>query len=120
MDLLTGINQLSEVIKETEEYKNYKEAKDNFEKDPEARALLNDFKKAKSELAILKDGKFDGVKKQQKKVDKLSKKVLNKKEIQEYLKAKKEYQKLVEKVDTVLSDKIDFPVRKPEKKSCCR
>ena len=119
MDLLTGINQLSQAVKESEEYKNYKKAKNDFEKDPQARGILNDFKKAKSELAILKDGGFDGVKKQQKKVDKLSKKVLDKKEIQDYLKAKKEYQKLVEKIATVLSDKIDFPVHKPKNKSCC-
>ena len=119
MNLLEGINKLSDAIKETKEYKNYKEAKDNFEEDPEARGLLNDFKKAKSELAILKDGGFDGVEKQQKKVDKLSNQVLDNKEIQEYLKAKKNYQQLVEQVAATLSDKIDFPVHKPKKKSCC-
>ena len=119
MDLLTGINQLSEAIEETEEYKNYKKAKENFQDNPQAGELLNDFKKAKSELAILREGGFDGVKKQQKKVDKLSNQVLDNKEIQEYLKAKKNYQQLVEQVAATLSDKIDFPVHKPKKKSCC-
>ena len=119
MNLLTEINNLSDAIKETEEYQSYKEAKDNFENSPESRGLLNDFKKAKSELAILKDGGFSGVERQQKKVDKLSNQVLDNKEIQEYLRSKKNYQKLVGQIAATLSDKIDFPVHKPKKKSCC-
>lgn len=120
MDLVQKINELAKAIKETEQYKNYKKAKDKFEEDPEARGLLNEFKKAKSELAILNDGGFDGVEKQRKKVSNLSTKVLEKEEIQKYMKRRKEYQNLVEQVAATLSDKIDFPVNKPKKKSCCR
>lgn len=119
MNLVEKIDELAEAIKETEQYKNYKEAKDNFEEDSQARGLLNEFKKAKSELAILNDGDFNGVEKQRKKVSKLSNQVLEKEEIQEYMKAKKAYKNLVDQVAASLSDKINFPVHKPEKKSCC-
>ncbi len=119
MNLTKKTDELAVAVKETNQYKNYKRAKENFEKNPESRNLLNNFKKAKSELAILKDGGFDGVEEQQKKVDKLSNRVLNNEEIQEYLKTKKNYQQLVEQIAAALSHKIDFPVNMPKKTSCC-
>ena len=119
MDLAEKIDELAESIKETNQYKNYKKAKDSFEDDSEARGLLNDFQEAKSELAILNDGGFGGSEKQRKKVRKLANEVLDNEDIQEYMKAKKEYQKLVDQIAATLRDKIDFPVHKPKKKSCC-
>ena len=119
MDLVKKINELAKAVKETDQYKNYKQAKYSFEDNPEARGLLNDFQEAKSELAILNDGGFEGIESQRKKVKRLSNKVLDNKEIQDYMKAKKEYQNLVDQIAATLSDKIDFPVHKPKKKSCC-
>lgn len=119
MNLVEKIDELAKTVKETNKYKNYKQAKDSFEEDSEARGLLNDFQEAKSELAILSDGGFEGVEKQRKKVKRLSNEVLDNEEIQQFMKAKKEYQKLVDQIAATLSDKIDFPVHKPKKKSCC-
>ena len=120
MDLVKKIDELADTIKETDQFKTCKETKGKFEKDSKAGELLNSFQNAKGELAILKDGNFDGVDEQKKKVNRLSNQVLDNKEIQEYLRAKKNYQQLVEQVAARLSEKIDFPVHKPKKKYCCR
>jgi len=119
MNLEEKITELVDSVKKTSKYKNYKKAKKDFENDPEAVKILKNFQKAKSELAILKQGNFEGIKEQEKKVKELADKVLAKDEIQNYMKSRKQYKELVEEIAVSISEGIDFPIKLPEKKSCC-
>ncbi len=119
MSISEKVKELSEEIRKTEKFKKYQEARVNFEKDQQARSLLENFQKAKAELAILREGRFDGVAEQHKKTEKLSREVLKNKTIENYMKARKEYEGLVGELAVAISKGIDFPIRLPEKKSRC-
>ncbi len=119
MQITEKVKELSEEIKKTESFKKYQESKKIFEQDNGARNLLNNFQEAKNELMILKQGGFDGVEEQAKKTKKLSLEVLKNKTIQDYIEARKNYSRLVEDLAVAISEEIDFPIKLPEKKSCC-
>ncbi len=119
MDINKKTEELVRAIRKTSQFKEYMKAKKEFEENKEARMLLNDFQKAKSELAILIEGNFSGIEDQRKKVDKLSNKVLNNKTIGNYVKSKENYRELVEKLALVIGKGIEFPINTPKKKSCC-
>ncbi len=120
MEISKKIEDLAEEIKKTEKFKKYRKSKTDFENSQESRNLLNNFQEAKAELSILRSGAFDGVEGQSKKVEKLSNQVLKDKKIQKYKKARSQYKELVEGLAVAISKEIDFPIKLPEKKSCCR
>ena len=64
MNIYNTINQLSKEIKETEEYINFKEAKQAINLEPEFKIKISEFEKARYEeqLNTMQTGKTDGEK----------------------------------------------------------
>ena len=119
MSVSEKIEELSEEIKNTKRYKAYKETKEAFQKDENAKSLLERFQRVKGEVAIWEEQGFEGLRDKHKEEERLSREVLKNKTIQDYMKARTEYEKMVEELAVAISTEIDFPIKMPEKKSCC-
>ncbi len=119
MSVSEKIEELSEEVRSTKKYIAYKEAKKRFDEDKEARELLERFQKIKGEIAILEEQSLEGLTEKKKEEERISGEVLRNKTIQDYMKARKSYQEMVEGLAVALSSQINFPIKLPEKKSCC-
>ncbi len=119
MQITEKIKELSQEIKKTDRFKKYQESKKIFEQDTQARNLLNSFQEAKNELAILQQGRFEGAEEQREKTEQLSLQVLENKTIQDYMQARNQFNELMEELAVAISEELDFPIKLPEKKSCC-
>ncbi len=114
-DLKEKIEDFTNTIKESKEFKDYYKAKEEFEKDKDANELFKNFQKAQQELSILIHGKFDGEEKQRKEVEKLFNKVKENKKINNWLETQKKLQILIGKITIEISNSLKFPFSLPSK-----
>ena len=113
------INELSEEILQTKEFKDFEKAEKEFQQDKEAKKLFDEFQKAQQTLAILQQGNFSKEEKQREKTKELLGKVKQDKKITNWLQKRREFEILTGEIATIISKKINFPLTMPKKCGGC-
>jgi cell fate (sporulation/competence/biofilm development) regulator YlbF (YheA/YmcA/DUF963 family) len=105
-------------VEDTKECRDFKAAAEVYGRDNEAQKLLNDFRMAQQELAILRDGDFSGVEERERKLEKLLDEVRKNEAINNWVDAQKKLAVLTGGLATAITNSIGFPFTLPPKKSC--
>ena len=106
MNIYYTINQLSKEIKETEEYINFKEAKQAINLEPEFKIKISEFEKARYEeqLNTIQTGKTDN--KKMEKIQNLYKELIQIPEIQKYFDAEFKFNVLLGDINKTISEAV--------------
>ena len=118
-DLNEKIQELSKIILQTEEFKNYEKAAREFKENAKSEKLFLDFEKAQQKLAILQQGDFPEKDKQKEKVEKLIIEVKKDKRITNWLQKRRELEILTGEIAKVISKNINFPLTLPSRCGSC-
>ncbi len=113
------IKELSEAIKESSEFKEHQIAWEGYNNNPEAQSLWQEFQESRQNLIILREGSFSGQEEEKARFEDLLKKVKANKDLNHYLKSKKELDLFLSSLARDLSDDIGFEFIPSRKKSCC-
>ena len=106
MNIYDTINQLSKVIKETEEYINFKEAKQAINLEPEFKIKISEFEKARYEeqLNSIQTGKKDNEK--MAKIQSLYTELIQIPEIKNYFDAEFKFNILLGDINKTISEAV--------------
>ena len=106
MNIYDTINQLSKEIKETEEYINFKEAKQAINLEPEFKIKISEFEKARYEeqLNTMQTGKTDSGK--MAKIQGLYSELIQNPEIKKYFDAELKFNVLLGDINKTISEAI--------------
>lgn len=119
-NLQKSLDNLLEGIFKTKEYKDYKQAEENWKKAKKSQKLLSDYLKARNTLGIYKEGNFSDMQGAEKKVLKLEKEVKADKDLNDWIVQQNNFQDFIWKQTGYLSKKLKFPFsQKPSCGSCC-
>ncbi len=108
-----------ETLKESTEVQAYTAAVKAFKGDNTAKTLLKEVQEARQTLAIFRQGGFDGLAEQEKKVRDLQSQMSKNKAIQDLIKAQDNLQSLVGNLADEISQGINFPFTQPQRGGCC-
>ena len=108
-----------ETLKESTEVQAYAAAIKSFKGDSTAKTLLKEVQEARQTLAIFRQGGFDGLAEQEKKVKELQGRMSKNKQIQDLIKAQDNLQLLVGSLADEISQGINFPFTQPQRGGCC-
>ena len=108
-----------ETLRESDEVKSYKTALETFRADNDAKALLKNLQEAQQTYAIFRQGGFEGLAEQEKKVRALQGQMSKNKKIQDLLKAQENLQSLVGNLADEISQGINVPFTQPQREGCC-
>lgn len=106
MNIYNTINQLSKEIKETEEYINFKEAKQAINLEPEFKIKISEFEKARYEeqLNTMQTGKTDSEK--MAKIQGLYSELIQIPEIKKYFDAELKFNVLLGDINKTISEAV--------------
>ena len=106
MQVYDTVNRLAQEIKESEEYLNYKTAKQVIELNQELKKKINDFEMARYEAQIsaMKSGKEDEEK--LKKVQELYAEIIEQEEARKYFDAELKFNILLGDVNKIISEAV--------------
>ena len=108
-----------ETLKESTEVQAYTAAVKAFKGDNTAKTLLKEVQEARQTLAIFRQGGFDGLAEQEKKVRDLQSQMSKNKAIQDLIKAQDNLQSLIGSLADEISQGINFPFTQPQRGGCC-
>jgi len=120
MNTKVTVKDFIETIKKTKEYKEYFKARNIFEKNLEAKKLLEDFQEAQQTYAIFRQGNFPGLEDQGIKLQELHKQVKECIEFQNLLTTQNNLRSMTEDMVEMISQGLSFPFA-PKRASggCC-
>lgn len=108
-----------QTLRESDEVKAYTAAIGTFRADNEAKTLLKEVQEAQQTLRIFRQGGFDGIAEQEKKVRALQGQISKNKKIQDLIKAQDNLQSLIGSLADEISQGINFPFTQPQRGGCC-
>jgi cell fate (sporulation/competence/biofilm development) regulator YlbF (YheA/YmcA/DUF963 family) len=117
--ILKKTQEYIQELSETDEVKEYKKAVREFEEDTEAKKLLTDYQETQKTYMVLRQGKFEGLKEEEKKLRDLNDRMSKNMKIQTLITAQENLQALVGNLAGNISRGIDFPFMEPDKCGCC-
>jgi len=108
-----------QALLELEEMKAYKKAFEVYKEDKEAQQLLKDFQETQKTCAVFKQGGFDGVQEEERKLEKLNSLLSKNNVIQHLIKTQDSVQSFIGGLVGDISKGINFPFVQPRKSCCC-
>lgn len=106
MNVYDTVNKLAQELKKSEEYINYKLAKQKIELDPDLNIKIKEFEKARynSQVKMMQTGKND--EKELENMQKMYKKLLESPDARSYLEAEAKFNLLMADVNKIIGDSI--------------
>lgn len=101
------------------EYQSLKKAREEFEKDKEAKDLLSDFQNTQQTYAIFRQNGFSGTRELENKLRQLQHRLRQNQKINNLLKSQQEFQSLIGELIQGISRKINFPFSPPQTGGGC-
>ena len=117
-NIKNALNELLNVIKESDVYKAYEKAKKQWSEAKESQKVLKDFLEARNTLGVFQQGNFPGIDEQREKVNKLYNEVNKDLNIQEWMEAQEKYQQFIWEQAEYLTKELGFNFS-PKPKGCC-
>lgn len=106
MNVYDTVNKLAQELKKSEEYINYKLAKQKIELDPDLNIKIKEFEKARynSQVKMMQTGKND--EKELENMQKMYKKLLENPDAKSYLEAEAKFNLLMADINKIIGDSI--------------
>jgi len=114
----TKTKEYIQALLETEEMKTYKKAFEAYKQDTEAQQLLKDFQETQQTCAVFRQGGFDGLQEEEKKLEELNKKLSKNQIIQHLIQTQDTLKTFIGDLVGDINKGINFPFAQP-RKSCC-
>lgn len=106
MTVYDTANKLAYEMKNSEEYKNYKEAKEKIMQDPEKKAKIDEFEKIRYDAQVLAIQKGEGDSEKMQKLQELYSILINNKDIKEYFDLEVKFNVMVADVNKIIAESI--------------
>lgn len=106
MTVYDTANKLAYEMKNSEEYKNYKEAKEKIMQDPEKKAKIDEFEKIRYDAQVLAIQKGEGDSEKMQKLQELYTILINNKDIKEYFDLEVKFNVMVADVNKIIAESI--------------
>lgn len=113
------IKDFTQALTDSPEYQSLKKAREEFEKDKEAKDLLSDFQNTQQTYAVFRQGGFPGVADQEKRLRELQHRLRQNKKINNLITSQREFQIFVSEIINNISQKINFPFAPQTGGGCC-
>ncbi len=106
MNIYDTVNKLAQEIKESEEYNNYKKAKEAISLNPDLNIKIKEFEKARynSQLKIMQTGETD--EKELANMQKMYAKLIENEEAKKYLDSEAKFNILMTDINKIIGDSI--------------
>lgn len=98
-----------QALQDSPEFQSLKKAREEFEKDKEAKDLLSDFQNTQQTYAVFRQGGFPEAADQEKKLRELQYKLQQNKKINNLITSQRKFQIFVSEIVNDISQKINFP-----------
>lgn len=106
MQVYDTANRLANEIKESSEYKLYKEAKDKINQNPELKAKIEEFEKVRYDAQVLSIKSGDNDQEKIKKLQELYEILVQNKEIKEYFDLEVKFNVMIADVNKIIAEAI--------------
>lgn len=106
MNVYDTANRLSQEIRSSEEYLNYKKAKTNIENNPELKSKIEEFEKTRYEVQVLVMQGQDSVEEKNKKLQEMYAILIQNKEIKEYFDLEVKFNVMIADVNKIIAEAI--------------
>lgn len=106
MNVYDTANRLSQEIRSSEEYLNYKKAKANIENNPELKNKIEEFEKTRYEVQLLVMQGQDSVEEKNKKLQEMYAILIQNKEIKEYFDLEVKFNVMIADVNKIIAEAI--------------
>ena len=106
MNVYDTANRLAYELKNSEEYKVYKEAKDKIMQNPEMKEKIEEFEKIRYEAQVLAIKEGEGNSEKMQKLQELYSILINNKEIKEYFDLEIKFNVMVADVNKIIAEAI--------------
>ncbi len=106
MNVYDTANKLAYELKNSEEYKAYKQAKDKVMQDPEKKSKIEEFEKIRYDAQVLAIKKGEGDSEKMQKLQELYSILINNKEIKEYFDLEIKFNVMVADVNKIIAEAI--------------
>lgn len=106
MTVYDTANKLAYEMKNSEEYKNYKEAKEKIMQDPEKKAKIEEFEKIRYDAQVLAIQKGEGDSEKMQKLQELYTILIENKDIKEYFDLEVKFNVMVADVNKIIAESI--------------
>ncbi len=106
MNVYDTANKLAYELKNSEEYKAYKEAKDKIMQQPEMKAKIEEFEKIRYDAQVLAIKKGEGDTEKMQKLQELYGILINNKQIKEYFDLEIKFNVMVADVNKIIAEAI--------------
>ena len=106
MNVYDTANKLAYEIKNSNEYKEYKQAKNKIMQDPEMKSKIEEFEKIRYDAQVLAIKKGEGNSEKMQKLQELYTILINNKEIKEYFDLEVKFNVMVADVNKIIAEAI--------------
>jgi len=106
MNVYDTANKLAYEIKNSNEYKEYKQAKNKIMQDPEMKSKIEEFEKIRYDAQVLAIKKGEGDSEKMQKLQELYTILINNKEIKEYFDLEVKFNVMVADVNKIIAEAI--------------
>lgn len=108
-----------QALTDSPEYQSLKKAREEFEKDKEAKDLLSDFQNTQQTYAVFRQNGFSGTGELENKLGQLQHKLRQNQKINNLLRSQQVLQSLIGELTQGISRKINFPFSPPPTSGGC-